>query len=224
MVTTVRTLHRTAVAASARRVRGHTDSTRRPGFAELLHHPHGPFIRAACCEVDAQRELAVGQWGVIPWFAKEANLTYSTNNARFEGIEVKASFKQSWARGQRCIISATTFDEPNWESGKNVWWRLRRADGAPWGLAGLRNTWTDQATGELIESDTMLTLNADAHPLMRRMHKPDPKLGPTEQDKRLVVAIDFPDVDTWLHGTVAQAALLVTLAPKENSDAGSIPR
>jgi hypothetical protein len=27
----------------------------------------------------------------------------------------------------------------------------------------------------------MLTLNADAHPLMRGMHKPDPKLGPDQQ-------------------------------------------
>ena len=32
-------------------------------------------------------------------------------------------------------------------------------------------------TGEVHESYTMLTLNADAHPLMSRMHKPDPKLG-----------------------------------------------
>ena len=77
-----------------------------------------------------------------------------------------------------------SFDEPNWETGKNVWWRFRRADGAPWGLAGLWNTWTDKATGEIVESYTMLTLNADAHPLMSRMHKPDPKLGPDQQDKR----------------------------------------
>lgn len=161
---------------------------------------------------------------MIPWFAKAAKLPYSTNNARFEGIEAKASFKQSWARGQRCIIPATTFDEPNWESGKNIWWRFRRADGAPWGLAGLWNIWTDKATGELVESYTLLTLNADAHPLMRRMHKPDPKVGPDEQDKRSVVAIDLPDVDAWLHGTAEQGAMLVRLPPVEHFDAGPMPR
>jgi hypothetical protein len=32
----------------------------------------------------------------------------------------------------------------------------------------------------------MLTMNADSHALMRRMHKPDPKLAPHEQDKRSV--------------------------------------
>ncbi len=191
---------------------------------EIFPRTPGPFIRAARDEVDARLELVVGQWGLIPWFAKEAKLPYSTNNARFEGIEAKASFKQSWARGQRCIIPATTFDEPNWESGKNVWWRFRRADGVPWSLAGLWNTWTDKATGELVESYTMLTLNADAHPLMRRMHKPDPKLGPVEQDKRSVVAVDLPDVDAWLHGTVAQATSLVRLTPMEDFDAGPMPR
>lgn len=41
----------------------------------------------------------------------------------------------------------------------------------------------------------MLTINADSHPLMRRMHKPDPKLPADQQDKRSVVPIEFADVD-----------------------------
>lgn len=86
-----------------------------------------------------------GSGALIPWFAKSPKLTYNTNNARSEGW---------WKRGQRCIIRAFSFDEPNWESGKNHWWKFRRADGAPWGLAGLWNTWTDKATGEVHESYT----------------------------------------------------------------------
>jgi hypothetical protein len=38
----------------------------------------------------------------------------------------------------------------------------------------------DKATGEVHNSYTLLTINADSHPLMTRMHKPDPKL-PNEQ-------------------------------------------
>ncbi|MFO5109049.1 SOS response-associated peptidase family protein, partial [Salmonella enterica subsp. enterica serovar Stanley] len=85
------------------------------------------------------RELVAGQWGLIPWFAKEPRLKFPTNNARSEELAQKASYKHPWARGQRCIIPATTFDEPCWETGKNVWWRFARADGDPWGLAGLWN-------------------------------------------------------------------------------------
>lgn len=185
-------------------------------------HPRqlGAFIRAARdAPAPGERELVVGQWGLVPWFAKTAKLTYSTNNARFEELASKASFKQPWARGQRCIIPAWTFDEPNWESGRNVWWRFKRADAAPWGLAGLWATWTDKATGEMLESYTMLTLNADDHPLMRRMHKPDPKLGPDQQDKRSVVPIEPEDVDTWLHAPLTVAQQLVRLAAETVFDA-----
>jgi putative SOS response-associated peptidase YedK len=180
----------------------------------------GPFVRAVRDAPERRRELVVGQWGLIPWFAKTPKPTFATNNARSEELSAKATFKLPWARGQRCIIPAMSFDEPNWESGKNQWWSFRRADGTPWGLAGLWNAWTDKATGEIHESYTMLTLNADAHPLMNRMHKPDPKFGPDQQDKRSVVPIELADVDTWLCGSLAEAARLIRLPPVEIIDAG----
>ena len=66
----------------------------------------------------------------------------------------------------------------------------------------------------------MLTLNADDHPLMRRMHKPEPKLGPDQQDKRSVVPIELADLDTWLVGTGEEASKLVRLAPVSVFEAG----
>lgn len=179
----------------------------------------GPFIRPMRESTEPERELVVGQWGLIPWFAKTAKLAYSTNNARFEEITSKASYRDPWKYGKRCIIPADWFDEPCWETGKNVWHRFRRADGDQWALAGLWNTWTDKATGEVVESYTLLTLNADAHPLMSRMHKPDPKLAPDKQDKRSVVPIEAADVDAWLYGTEEQARSLVKLSPVEAFDA-----
>ena len=188
----------------------------------LFPRSRGRFIRRAREVAGYERELLTGQWGLIPWFAKTAKLPYATVNARSEEMTDKASYKQPWARGQRCLIPAESFDEPNWESGKNVWWRFRRADRAPWGLAGLWNTWVDKTTGEVQESYTMLTINADAHPLMNRMHKPDPKLGPDQQDKRSVVPIEAGDFDAWLAGTVQEASQLIRLAPVELFDAGPL--
>ncbi|WP_426304011.1 SOS response-associated peptidase [Acidovorax facilis] len=190
--------------------------------AELFPRRQGPFIRRAKDDAGYSRELVVGQWGLIPWFAKEAQYKFPLNNARSEELAAKASFKHPWARGQRCIIPAADFDEPNWESGKNVWWRFRRADARPWGLAGLWNTWTDKATGEVHESYTMLTINADAHPLMNRMHKPDPKLAADQQDKRSVIAIEPGDYGQWLVGTQAEAQALLRLAPVELFEAGPV--
>ena len=178
-------------------------------------HPRspGPFIRRAVDDSGYSRELVVGQWALIPPWAKEAKLKYSTNNARSEEIAEKASYRDAWAKGQRCIIPAADFDEPNWESGKNVWWRFRRADGLPWALAGLWNSWVNRTTGKVHESYTMLTINADDHPLMNRMHKPDPKLPADKQDKRSVIPIEMAQVDRWLAGTIDDASALLHLSP-----------
>lgn len=186
----------------------------------------GPFVRRAKNAegflLGPDRELVIGRWGLIPWFSKTSDIKYSTNNARSEELTEKPSYKQPWLRGQRCIIPADWFNEPNWESGKNQWWRFRRADGAPWGLAGLWNTWADRETGEIHESYTMLTVNADDHPLMRRMHKPDPKVGPDEQDKRSVIAIEESDVEQWLRGSKNDAAALLRAPAMEVIDAGPV--
>lgn len=189
----------------------------------------GPFIRRARDEAGYEREMVVGRWGLIPWFSKTSDIKFATNNARSEELTEKASYKHPWGRGQRCIIPADWFDEPNWETGKNEWWRFKRADGEPWGLAGLWNVWKDPATGEEVESYTMLTLHANSHPLMKRMHRPD--LDPAtkmplpfeQQDKRSVIAIEQADVDQWLAGTVQEAQELLRLSPVEVFDAGPRP-
>jgi putative SOS response-associated peptidase YedK len=56
----------------------------------------GPLIRAASDGAAPSRELVVGQWALIPWFAKAPKLPYSTNNARFEGVTTAASYKHPW--------------------------------------------------------------------------------------------------------------------------------
>ncbi len=194
-----------------------------PWVRDVFPRYLAPFIRAARHRATLERELVVGQWALVPWFAKTPKLPYPTCNARSEEMAGKASYKLPWARGQRCIIPAHAFYEPNWQSGRHVPWIFRRADGAPWGLAGLWNTWIDKETGEVVESYTMLTLNADDHPLMNRMHRPDPKRPPDQQDKRSVVPIEAEDVDTWLSAPPTEAAKLLKLAPVETFAAQADP-
>ena len=77
-------------------------------------------------------------------------------------MEEKASFKEPWSRGQRCIIPVSVFWEPCWETGKNVWWSFKRSDGEAFGLAGLWNTWVDRNSGEVHESYTMLNIHGSS--------------------------------------------------------------
>lgn len=185
--------------------------------SEIYPRASGPFVRSA---PDGASELIVGTWGLIPSWSATPILKFATNNCRSEEAAGKPTFRDAWRKGQRCIIPALSFDEPCWETGKNVWWRFRRRDGLPWALAGLWNTWVDRSTGEVVESYTMLTVNADDHPVMSRMHKPDPRLAPDRQDKRSVVAIEQGDVERWLQGPSDEAKEL--LAPPSDCDAAPV--
>ena len=117
------------------------------------------------------------------------------------------------------MIPAERFDYPNWEAGKNTWWTFRRADGEPWHLAGIWNSWTDPVSGEVFESYSMVTMNCDAHSLLNRFHKPDPAVAMDQQDKRTVVPLEIADHRGWLTGSVEDASALVRLRPIELYDA-----
>ncbi len=153
----------------------------------------------------------VGQWGMIPASSKtrrpttSAGAPMSTNNARRETMATSWTFGPSWRNGRRCIIPARLWIEPYWgDMSKSIRWAIRRADGQPAGLAGLYAEWTDPATGELVPNYTMITQNADAHPLLSLMHRPS-------KEMRAVVLLEREDWDAWLHGTPEQAEALIKL-------------
>jgi putative SOS response-associated peptidase YedK len=141
--------------------------------------------------------------------ATPQGMPLSTNNARREQLATAHTFRGPWSRGQRCIIPADSFDEPNWTCGKNIWWRFWRADGEPWALAGIWSEWVDPQTGEVVPSYSMITQNCNGHPILGLMHKSDPKLPPDKQDKRAVVALEQADWNQWLTGTTAHAEALI---------------
>ncbi|MGI4777625.1 MAG: hypothetical protein ACRYGA_05835 [Janthinobacterium lividum] len=65
----------------------------------------------------------------------------------------------------------------------------------------------------------MLTVDADDRPLVRCMHKLDPKAPPDKQDKRSVIPLEAADFDQWLEGKVEQARGPMKPAPVEIFDA-----
>ena len=145
-------------------------------------------------EAVPEREALLGQFGLIPHWAKDASVGKRTYNARSETADSKPSFRDAWRHGQRCIIPVEAFYEPDWRSGKAVATRIRRADGKPIGLAGLWSKWKSPS-GEAVYSYAMLTINADAHPLMKHFHKPG-------DEKRMVVVLHDDAYEDWLKAPV----------------------
>ena len=137
-----------------------------------------------------EREILLGSFGLIPHWATDTKIARNTYNARSETVADKPSFRDAWRSAQRCIIPADAIYEPDWSSGKAVPARISRVDGKPMGIAGIWSIW-QSPKGENLHSYTMLTINADSHPLMRAFHKPT-------DEKRMVVILNDMQYNDWL--------------------------
>ena len=135
-------------------------------------------------------ETLAGLFGLLPHWAKDQKIARNTFNARSETAHEKPSFRDAWRNRQHCIIPADAFFEPDWRSGRAVATRFSRADGEPMGIAGLWSWWKSPA-GTVVTSYSMLTINADDHPLLRNMHRPG-------DEKRMVVILPRGAYADWL--------------------------
>jgi len=159
-----------------------------PGYlgAFIRRHPNADLGDEAV----PPREALAGLFGLVPHWSRDTKIARHTFNARSETVAEKPSFRDAWKRAQHCIIPAEALFEPDWRSGKSVATRIVRADGEPLGIAGLWSSWRSPK-GEMVLSYTMLTVNADDHPLMRMFHKPT-------DEKRMVVILPTDRYQDWL--------------------------
>jgi len=102
-----------------------------------------------------QRSLDIMRWGLIPYWAKDIKIGYSTFNARAEEIDTKPAFREAF-RQRRCLVALDSFYE--WEktaAGKQPY-AIGLAGGRIMAMAGLWETWRSPE-GERIRSCTIVT-------------------------------------------------------------------
>ena len=158
-------------------------------------------------EAVPEREALRGVFGLVPHWAKDTSIAKRTYNARSETAADKPSFRDAWKWGRHCIIPAEAIFEPDWRSGRAVPTRISRADGQPMGIAGLWSAWKSPQ-GQVLHSFSMLTINADAHALMNRFHKPG-------EEKRMVVVLPEAQYADWLQARPADSMDFLRPYPAE---------
>jgi putative SOS response-associated peptidase YedK len=121
-----------------------------------------------------------------------------TMNARSETVGESRLYSKAWRAGQRCLIPARWIYEPCYETGRNVWQRIGLPDWQSYCVAGIWRRYEGDDSRTLVGM-SMLTVNADGHPVMGRMHKPG-------DEKRSVVILRPSDYDEWLHTSNVEAA------------------
>lgn len=140
----------------------------------------------------------LARFGLVPSWASDTTIGRRTYNARSETVAEKPSFRNAWKHRHFAIALADSFFEPCYETGRAVRWRIAQTDGQPLGIASIWERWTDPNTGEVIPSFSMLTINADEHPVMNRFHKPG-------DEKRTPFVLAPDQFDAWLAATPESA-------------------
>lgn len=148
-----------------------------------------PFIKLKDGTND-KLEAPDGHFGLLPGFQTELAAGRKTYNARSETVASKPSFRESWRKGWRCVVPVELIYEPCWETGKAVRWAIFKPGQQPMGIAGIYRLWT-APDGTQAYSFAMLTVNADGHPIFKRMHRP-------EDERRMVVILDRAQFLPWL--------------------------
>lgn len=154
---------------------------------------------------EGKPKCELAEFGLRPLWAKDKRFGIRTYNARSETVAEKPSYRQAWKERRFGLAIMDSFYEPNWETGKAVRWKIRRADQQPLAVASIWERFTDIETGEIIFSFSMLTINADNHPVMKHFHKPD-------DEKRSIVVLEDNEYFAWLNASHHQTKDFLTLA------------
>ena len=135
-----------------------------------------PIVRL---DGDGRRSLDLLRWGLVPWWAKDIKMGARCINAMAETVATKPSFRDAFARGQRCILPVDGFYE--WQktaTGKQPY-AIVSADGLPLAMAGLWERWKDRASGDTVQTFTIITTVPNA--LCGALHDRMPAILPREK-------------------------------------------
>lgn len=136
------------------------------------------------------------KFGMVPKWAKDLKICRKTYNARTETVHEKPSFKNAWYKSQFALIPVATIFEPKYIQNKPEWWGIARKDEQPFTVAALYESAIIQ--GQQVRSMTMLTINAEQHPLMNQFH------APTDEKRSIIVIPEDSRLD-WLNCSYKEA-------------------
>lgn len=127
-----------------------------PSRFNMAPGQYGWIARAAAS--GEAMEAARVRWGLVPDWAKDANVGYKMINARSETAAEKPAFREAM-RSRRCLIPSHAFYE--WEGAKppKQPYLIYAEDRSPLVFAGLWERW--EHGGEALETFSVLTTAAD---------------------------------------------------------------
>jgi putative SOS response-associated peptidase YedK len=128
-------------------------------------------------------------WGLIPNWTKEINPRLKPINATAERVASAPMFRAAYTK-RRCIVPIDNFFE--WKAVKGAMakqpYAIGMSSGEPFGLAGIWESWTHPATGEIHRTFAVIT--CPANELVSRIHDRMPVILRSEGYERWLANIE----------------------------------
>jgi len=148
------------------------------------------FVAAIREDDNKDRELVMLRWGLVPFWAKDPSIGNRMINARAETVAEKPSYRAAF-RHRRCLVLADGFYEWRRTGDTKTPYFISLANGEPFALAGLWESWKDKDSGDLLQTTTLIT--TDANDFMRPVHH------------RMPVIVQSDTADEWLSGSAQES-------------------
>ncbi len=133
-----------------------------------------------------ERELTIMRWGLIPFWSKNSKIAYSTINAKAETITTSPAYREA-VRRRRLLVPADFFLEWKKIDAKTKQpYAIALQDDALFAFAGLWDTWKDKATGQSIDTCTVITTD------------PNELISDLSIHDRMPVILHRRDYERWL--------------------------
>ena len=149
---------------------------------------------------DRPREIRYLRWGLVPAWTQELSRVTPMFNAKAETVDQLVSFRDL-VMTRRCLILNQGFYENEKQGEERVTWKVSPAGEDYFYKAGLWTAWQDAASGQVIESFTMITCAPDEGSRFGRIHD------------RMPVILNKAERRLWMNPGTSKEQLLALLKP-----------
>jgi len=171
-------------------------------FFTAFTYPNMPVIIAE----GNKNKMVSKEWGLIPTWAKDENNAIEMRklafNAKGETVDSKPMFRHAFKEG-RCVIPAAGFYEWREVNKKKYPYYIFPKDHSFFLFAGIAETWTNQETGEI--HDTFSIVTSPANNLLSMIHN---------SKKRMPLILDDKEASVWM--TAAPETPLTLVKPYQD--------
>jgi putative SOS response-associated peptidase YedK len=179
-------------------------------FDEIYHGNGFTFPSWPTLSQLENKTIKMRHWGLVPSWIKGKDemkkIRTSTLNATCENVFEKASFKSS-IHTNRCLVPSTGFIE--WREVNKIKYPyvVSIKDVSIFSMAGISESWIDKDSGEIVETFSILT--TEANEVMQMIHN---------TKKRMPALLKKSDEKKWLDSSITKEDIQQLCIPFANEE------